>query len=49
MFFILDSLERLKTEVATRSVLLEKGFLEIWQNSQVNRRVRVSFLIKLQA
>ena len=36
-------------EAATGRVLSEKVFLEISQNSQENTRVRVSFLIKLQA
>ena len=35
-------------EAATGSVLQEKLFLEILQNSQENTCVRVSFLIKLQ-
>ena len=36
-------------EAATRSILQEKVFLEISQNSQENTCARVSFLIKLQA
>ena len=39
----------LTTEAATGNVLWGKLFLEIWQNSQENTLVRVSFLIKLQA
>ena len=38
-----------RIEAATRGVLCKKVFLEIWQNSQENTSVRVSFLIKLQA
>ena len=34
------------TEAATRGVLCEKVFLEIWQISQENTCARVSFLIK---
>ena len=37
------------SEAATGSVLLQKMFLEILQNSQVNICGKVSFLIKLQA
>ena len=37
------------SEAATGSVLLQKMFLEISQNSQVNTCGKVSFLIKLQA
>ena len=36
------------TEVATKGVLWKKVFFEIWQNSQEDTCVRVSFLIKLQ-
>ena len=36
-------------EAATRSVLWQKVFLEILQNSLENTCARVSFLIKLQA
>ena len=36
-------------EAATRGVLCKKIVLEIWQNSQENNCVKVSFLIKLQA
>ena len=37
------------SEAATGSVLLQKVFLEILQNSQENTCGKVSFLIKLQA
>ena len=36
-----------QTEAATGSVLLEKVFLVISQNSQENTNARVSFLINL--
>ena len=38
-----------QTEAATRSILYERVFLEISQNSQENTCARASFLIKLQA
>ena len=37
------------SEAATGGVLLEKVFLEISQNSQINTCGKVPFLIKLQA
>ena len=37
------------SEVATGGVMLEKVFLEIWQNSQKNTCGKVSFLKNLQA
>ena len=37
------------SEAATGSVLLQKMFLEILQNSQVNTCGKISFLIKFQA
>ena len=39
----------LQSEAATGSVLWEKVFLEISQNSQKNTSARVSILISLQA
>ena len=38
----------LKSEAATRGILLKKVFLKISQNLQENTRARVCFLIKLQ-
>ena len=38
-----------KTEAVIRRCSIKKVFLEIFQNSQENTCVRVSFLIKLQA
>ena len=46
---LLIPIEKLFDEAATESVLSEKVFLNISQNSQENTCARVSFLIKLQA
>ena len=45
---LLIPIEKLFDEAATESVLSEKVFLNISQNSQENTCARVSFLIKLQ-
>ena len=41
--------ETCSSEAASRRVLCKKVFLKIWQNSEENTFVRVSFSIKLQA
>ena len=41
--------ETCSSEAASRGVLCKKVFLKIWQNSEENTFVRVSFSIKLQA